>query len=75
MYFSKIKAIFCFFTLFAFYVTYNCVKSFCLTQYKTAIKAYPYLNTFETMFGEHSMYLFLVDLLLNVKQMFYEYPF
>ncbi len=33
MYFSKIKTLFCFFTLFAFYLTYKCVRSFCLTLY------------------------------------------
>ena len=33
MYFSKIKTLYCIFTLFAFYLTYKCVRSFWRTLY------------------------------------------
>ena len=37
IYFRKQKTLFCFFTLLAFYSTYKCVRSFCLTLYKLVI--------------------------------------
>ena len=37
MHFSKIKTLLCFFTLFAFYFTYEWVRSLCLTPYMLSI--------------------------------------